>query len=88
MINRRDDDMYITSMKQYIANPLAWFHTERIKRAADNSEVQKPAHNTRINKIASMGGELFEFIKAGISADEKFALAILLDAVVAQLRHA
>jgi hypothetical protein len=38
MINYKSHDKYITSMKQCIINPLAWLHTEKIKRAAETAE--------------------------------------------------
>jgi len=38
LIERRPDDMYITSMKQYIVNPLAWVITEKVSRAAKSAE--------------------------------------------------
>jgi hypothetical protein len=42
MINRKSHDSYITSMKQYIVNPLAWLHAEKIKRAAEISGQNGP----------------------------------------------
>ena len=36
MINRKSHDRYITSMKQYIVNPLAWLHAEKTSQAKNH----------------------------------------------------
>jgi ornithine carbamoyltransferase len=54
IVERRPDDMYITSMKQYIVNPLAWLITERMVRAANTKEKTGASPNSAIDAIATV----------------------------------
>ena len=50
MIERKSNDMYITALKQYVVNPLAWLHAEKIARTADTKEQTDTAQNNACAK--------------------------------------